>query len=209
MARPAIPPPVISTFMHEALGDYRRRIKSATRDASQHAAYNPANSDESEHMEKAVFAAGCFWGVESFFREVPGVADAISGYAGGTVPNPSYKQVCSGTTGHAEAVEVTYDPTVVSYDQLLDVYFTNHDPTTPNRQGPDVGSQYRSVIFAITPEQDAKARRKIEQLTAAKRFKRPIVTAVEPFRNFYRAEEYHQRYFEKNGLPSCHVQIPD
>lgn len=160
-------------------------------------------------METAVFGAGCFWGVESFFREVPGVADAISGYAGGTVPNPSYKQVCSGTTGHAEVVQVSYDPAKVSYDRLLDVYFANHDPTTLNRQGPDTGSQYRSVIFVLTPGQEQKARDKIRELTDAHRFKRPIVTAVEPFRNFYRAEEYHQRYFEKNGLPSCHVRMPE
>src|SRR5579864_5547307 len=134
-------------------------------------------------METAVFGAGCFWGVESFFREVPGVVDAVSGYAGGAAANPTYRQVCSGNTGHAEAVQVTYDPAKVSYDRLLDVYFANHDPTTLNRQGPDAGSQYRSVIFAMTPAQEQKARQKIEQLTAAKRFKRPIVTAVEPFRN--------------------------
>jgi len=160
-------------------------------------------------METAVFGAGCFWGVESFFREVPGVVDAVSGYAGGNVANPSYKQVCSGNTGHAEVVQVTYDPAKVSYDRLLDVYFANHDPTTMNRQGPDVGSQYRSVIFVETPEQESKAKQKIERLTQAKRYKRPIVTSVEPFRNFYRAEEYHQRYFEKNGLPSCHVRMPE
>src|SRR5579872_793757 len=156
-------------------------------------------------MEKAIFGAGCFWGVQSFFREVPGVVDAVSGYAGGTVPNPGYRQVCSGNTGHAEVVEVTYDPAKVSYDQLLDIYFGNHDPTTRNRQGPDVGDQYRSVIFTLDAEQERKANAKIAQLTQEKRFPRPIVTAVEPFRNFYRAEEYHQRYFEKNGLPSCHV----
>jgi len=160
-------------------------------------------------METAVFGAGCFWGVESFFREVPGVADAVCGYAGGSVSNPTYKQVCSGTTGHAEVVQVTYDPATVSYDRLLDVYFANHDPTTLNRQGPDAGSQYRSVIFAMTPEQEQSARKRIAELTEARKFKRPIVTAVEPFRNFYGAEEYHQRYFEKNGLPSCHVRMPD
>lgn len=160
-------------------------------------------------MEKAVFGAGCFWGVESFFREIPGVIDAVSGYAGGTIPDPGYRQVCSGTTGHAEVVEVTFDPAKVSYDRLLDVFFANHDPTTMNRQGPDVGSQYRSVIFTMTPEQEQAARQKIGQLSAAGKFRRPIVTAVEPFRNFYRAEEYHQRYFEKNGLPSCHVTLPD
>jgi peptide-methionine (S)-S-oxide reductase len=160
-------------------------------------------------METAVFGAGCFWGVESFFREVPGVEDAVCGYAGGSVPNPTYKQVCNGNTGHAEVVEVTYDPAKVSYDRLLDVFFANHDPTTMNRQGPDVGSQYRSAVFAKTPEQEQIAKRKIEQLTQAGRFKRPIVTSVEPFRNFYPAEEYHQRYFEKHGMPSCHVRMPE
>jgi len=160
-------------------------------------------------MEKAIFGAGCFWGVESFFREVPGVVNAVSGYAGGNLPNPTYKQVCSGNTGHAEVVEVTFDPAKVSYDQLLDIYFANHDPTTLNRQGPDMGSQYRSVIFTLDPEQERKAKSKIGQLTQEKRFRRPIVTSVEPFRNFYRAEEYHQRYFEKNGLPSCHVRMPE
>jgi peptide-methionine (S)-S-oxide reductase len=160
-------------------------------------------------MEKATFGAGCFWGVESFFREVPGVVDAVAGYAGGAVANPTYRQVCTDTTGHAEVVQVAYDPAEVSYDRLLDVFFANHDPTMLNRQGPDAGSQYRSVIFAHTPEQEALARAKIDQLTKAGRFRRPIVTAVEPFRNFYRAEEYHQRYFEKNGLPSCHVSLPD
>jgi peptide-methionine (S)-S-oxide reductase len=160
-------------------------------------------------METAVFGAGCFWGVESFFREVPGVEDAVCGYAGGSVPNPTYKQVCNGNTGHAEVVEVTYEPAKVSYDRLLDVFFANHDPTTMNRQGPDVGSQYRSAVFAKTPEQEQIAKRKIEQLTQAGRFKRSIVTSVEPFRNFYRAEEYHQRYFEKHGMPSCHVRMPE
>ena len=160
-------------------------------------------------METATFGAGCFWGVESFFREVPGVVDAASGYAGGGLASPTYRQVCSGSTGHAEVVQVAYDPAKVGYDRLLEVFFANHDPTTLNRQGPDVGSQYRSAIFAHTPEQEAQARAKIDALTKAGRFRRPIVTQVEPFGNFYRAEEYHQRYFEKNGLPSCHVTLPD
>jgi peptide-methionine (S)-S-oxide reductase len=159
-------------------------------------------------VEKATFGAGCFWGVESFFRDVPGVGDAISGYAGGKLDHPTYRQVCTDTTGHAEVVQVSYDPTKVSYDRLLDVFFANHDPTTLNRQGSDRGSQYRSVIFAHTAEQETKARAKIEVLEKANRFKKPIVTAVEPFGNFFRAEEYHQRYFEKNGLPSCHVKLP-
>ena len=160
-------------------------------------------------MEKATFGAGCFWGVESFFREVPGVADAVCGYTGGKSDNPTYKQVCTGTTSHAEVVQVTYDPAKVDFDRLLDVFFMNHDPTTLNRQGPDVGTQYRSVVFAHSPDQEMAARLKMEALTKAGRFKRPIVTTIEPFRNFFRAEEYHQRYFEKNGLPSCHVKYSE
>ena len=160
-------------------------------------------------MEKATFGAGCFWGVESFFREVPGVTDAVAGYAGGDVDNPTYKQVCTGHTGHAEVVQVTFDPARVGYDKLLSVFFANHDPTTLNRQGPDVGSQYRSAIFTHSPEQEKAAREKVDALTKTGRFKRPIVTTIEPFKNFNRAEEYHQRYFEKNGLPSCHVRMPE
>lgn len=160
-------------------------------------------------MEKATFGAGCFWGVESFFREVPGVADAVCGYAGGHVDNPTYKQVCTDSTGHAEVVQVTYDPAKLSYDKLLDVFFANHDPTTLNRQGPDVGSQYRSAIFVHSPEQEKAAHVKIDALTKAGRFKRSIATTIEPYKSFYRAEEYHQRYFEKNGLPSCHVRMPE
>jgi len=159
-------------------------------------------------MEQATFGSGCFWGVESFFREVPGVQDAVVGYAGGALANPTYRQVCTDTTGHAEVVQVTYDPAKVSYDRLLDVFFANHDPTTLNRQGPDTGSQYRSVVFAHNSEQEAKARAKIAALSQAGRFRRPIVTQVEPFESFYRAEEYHQRYFEKNGLPSGHGKLP-
>jgi peptide-methionine (S)-S-oxide reductase len=156
--------------------------------------------------EKAVFAAGCFWGVESAFRAVPGVLDAVVGYTGGRTENPTYPQVCTGTTGHAEAVEVTYDPARVTFDDLLDVFFENHDPTTPNRQGPDVGEQYRSAIFFRSPDQESKARAKIEALAAAKRFRRPIVTQVAPAAAFWRAEEYHQRYFEKKGIaPTCHL----
>lgn len=160
-------------------------------------------------MENATFGAGCFWGVESFFRAVPGVIDAVVGYAGGAVDNPTYRQVCSNKTGHAEVVQLSYDPGKVNYDRLLDVFFANHDPTTLNRQGPDYGSQYRSVVFAHSVDQERQARMKVEALTKAGRFKKPIVTAIEPFRNFYPAEDYHQRYFEKNGLPSCHVNFPE
>jgi peptide-methionine (S)-S-oxide reductase len=158
-------------------------------------------------MAQATFGAGCFWGVESFFREVPGVIDAVSGYAGGQTQNPTYRDVCSDRTGHAEVVQVTFDPQTVSYEALLDVFFRNHDPTQLNRQGPDVGTQYRSAIFFHSPEQERAARAKKEAL--AGRFKRPIVTSIEPAPAFWRAEEYHQRYFEKNGLPSCHVRMPE
>jgi peptide-methionine (S)-S-oxide reductase len=158
-------------------------------------------------MERATFGAGCFWGVESFFREVPGVLDAVAGYAGGHTERPTYKDVCSDRTGHAEVVQVTFDPQKVSYDKLLDVFFQNHDPTQLNRQGPDVGTQYRSAIFTHSPEQERVARAKKEAL--AGRFKRPTVTSIEPAQTFWRAEEYHQRYLEKNGLPSCHVRMPE
>jgi len=153
----------------------------------------------------ASFAAGCFWGVEARFRDVPGVLDAVSGYMGGHTDNPSYRQVCSGDTGHAETVQVTFDPDKVSYAELLDVFFELHNPTTLNRQGPDVGSQYRSVVFWHEPQQRELAREKIEQLDASGRWPDPIVTQVVPANRFWRAEEYHQRYFEKNGGGFCHV----
>ena len=158
------------------------------------------------NLEKATFAAGCFWGVESFFRAIPGVTDAIVGYTGGRTANPTYEEVCTGRTGHAEAVEVTYDPSRVSYGTLLQIFFDNHDPTTPNRQGPDVGEQYRSAVFTHSPDQEREARAKVDELTAAKRFRRSIVTQIVPAVPFYPAEEYHQRYFEKQGIaPTCHV----
>lgn len=158
------------------------------------------------NLEKATFAAGCFWGVESFFRAIPGVTDAVVGYTGGRTVDPTYEQVCTGRTGHAEAVLVTYDPSRVRYGTLLQVFFDNHDPTTPNRQGPDVGEQYRSAVFTHTPEQEREARAKVEELTGAKRFRRPVVTQIVPAAPFYPAEEYHQRYFEKKGIaPTCHV----
>jgi peptide-methionine (S)-S-oxide reductase len=155
--------------------------------------------------EKATFAAGCFWGVEAAFRQVPGVIDTAVGYSGGHTQNPSYKQVCTDTTGHAEVVEVTYDPSRVSYDQLLETFWNEHDPTQLNRQGPDVGTQYRSVIFYHTPEQQAAAIASKEQLERAGRFSRPIVTEIVPAATFNRAEEYHQQYLEKRGLASCNI----
>jgi peptide-methionine (S)-S-oxide reductase len=159
-------------------------------------------------MEKATFGAGCFWGVESFFREVPGVIDAVSGYAGGHTSSPSYRQVCMGTTNHAEVVQVTFDPAKVGYDKLVDLFFKMHDPTQLNRQGPDFGTQYRTVIFVHSPEQARIAKAKIAELTASARFKRPIVTTVEDAPAFWPAEDYHQRYFEKNG-GSCHVSYAE
>jgi peptide methionine sulfoxide reductase msrA/msrB len=154
---------------------------------------------------KATFGAGCFWGVEAIFREVKGVVDTHVGYAGGTTANPTYKQVCYENTNHAEVVEVEYDPAQVSYDQLLEVFWSSHDPTTLNRQGPDHGTQYRSVIFTHSPEQLAAAKASIAAQDAAKRFPRPIVTQVAEAPVFTLAEEYHQRYFEKTGQANCHV----
>lgn len=154
-------------------------------------------------MAKALFGAGCFWGVEDFFRQVPGVEDAISGYAGGHVNDPTYRQVCSGMTNHAEVVEVTYDPARVDYGHLVDVFFANHDPTQFNRQGPDIGSQYRSVIFTYGDDQAVVADARKAALIAAGT---KVVTVIEPAPTFWAAEEYHQRYFEKNGLPSCHLR---
>ena len=156
-------------------------------------------------MEKATFAAGCFWGVEAAFRRLPGVAATRVGYTGGTVPSPDYKLVCSGTTGHAEAVEVAYDPARVTYDELLRTYWDEHDPTQKNRQGLDVGSQYRSAIFVHSPEQEAAARAAIEAEQA--RYDRPIVTEIVPAGDFWEAEDYHQQYLEKRGLASCTVEL--
>jgi len=155
--------------------------------------------------ETATFAAGCFWGVESAFREVPGVLDATVGYAGGQTEEPTYRQVCTGRTGHAESVLVEYDPARVSYEDLLKVFFENHDPTQKNRQGPDVGTQYRSAIFTHSPEQEQAAHATVTKLTETGRFRRPIATEIVPATTFWRAEDYHQRYFEKHGIAACHV----
>jgi peptide-methionine (S)-S-oxide reductase len=155
-------------------------------------------------LEKATFGAGCFWGVEVAFRQVPGVVDATAGYLGGTLPNPTYEDVCTGRTGHAEVVEVRYDPSRVSYDDLLNVFWSSHDPTTLNRQGPDRGTQYRSAIFYHNDAQRGAAITSKDRW--AERFSSPIVTEITPASTFYRAEEYHQRYLEKRGLASCHVK---
>ena len=157
-------------------------------------------------LQKATFGAGCFWGVEAAFRRVDGVVSTQVGYSGGRTADPTYEDVCTGRTGHAEAVEVTYDPARVSYDELLRVFWENHDPTTPNRQGPDVGEQYRSAVFFHSPEQEAAAKASVASLEAAKRFRRPIVTQIVPAGQFYRAEDYHQQYLEKRGQASCHIR---
>jgi peptide-methionine (S)-S-oxide reductase len=158
--------------------------------------------------EVATLAGGCFWCLEAVFDDLRGVEDVVSGYSGGTIPNPTYEQVCTGTTGHAEVVQVTFDPAVISFRDLLEVFFSIHDPTTLNRQGADVGTQYRSAILYHTPAQQATAEAVIRDLTAARMYGNPIVTEVTPFRAFYPAEDYHQRYFERNpNQPYCRVVV--
>ena len=153
--------------------------------------------------EIATLAGGCFWCLEAVYIEMRGVESVTSGYMGGTVENPTYEAVCSGRTGHAEAVQVKFDPTVVSYRDILDVFWGIHDPTTLNRQGNDVGTQYRSVVFYYSPEQKAAAEASIKKLTASHRFSQPIVTQVVAATDFWKAEEYHQHYLDKNGLSNC------
>jgi peptide-methionine (S)-S-oxide reductase len=155
--------------------------------------------------QTATFAAGCFWGVEAAFRQVPGVVDTAVGYTGGSLPNPTYEDVCTDRTGHAEAVRVEFDPSQVSYEALLDVFWANHDPTTKNRQGPDVGTQYRSAIFVHDAEQERIASASKERQEMSGTFRRPIVTEIVPEKEFWRAEDYHQRYLEKRGLAHCKI----
>jgi peptide-methionine (S)-S-oxide reductase len=156
-------------------------------------------------MQKATFGAGCFWGVEEAFRHIKGVASTAVGYMGGTLSSPTYEDVCTDKTGHVEVVQVEYDPAQVSYEELLKIFWENHDPTTLNRQGPDVGTQYRSIVFYHTPEQKTAALACKEKLQQSGRFKRSIVTAIEPASTFWRAEEYHQKYLEKHGRTHCHL----
>lgn len=163
------------------------------------------NADTESSVRTATFGAGCFWGVEARFRQREGVLEATSGYMGGHLENPSYRQVCTGNTGHAEVVQVRYDEGRVAYQDLLELFFDLHDPTTMNRQGPDVGSQYRSVIFTHDESQEHIARDTIASLAEAGRWSRPIVTALESAAEFWPAEEYHQRYLEKNGLDLCPI----
>jgi peptide-methionine (S)-S-oxide reductase len=158
-----------------------------------------------ESRELATFGAGCFWGVEATFRGVSGVLDAAAGYLGGTLANPTYEQVCRGDTGHAEAVQVEFDPKQVSYDDLLEVFWGSHDPTTRDRQGPDVGTQYRSAIFFHSPEQETTALASRERQEGSGRFPRPIATEITAASEFYRAEEYHQCYLEKRGVSHCNL----
>ena len=156
-------------------------------------------------IEKATFGAGCFWGVEAKFNEMTGVLDTAVGYEGGTLEHPTYKEVCTDRTGHAEVVQVTFDPARVSYERLLDAFFALHDPTQLNRQGPDWGSQYRSAIFTHSDDQAAAASEKIAELNASGTFRKPVVTQVAPSTSFWKAEEYHQKYLEKRGMVSCHI----
>jgi peptide-methionine (S)-S-oxide reductase len=178
----------------------RRRMMGTS--AIPPATENPAKA---KPMKKATFGAGCFWGVEATFRRVPGVIDAAVGYAGGHTVDPTYKEVCTDRTGHAEVVQVEYDPSRVSYARLLDVFWSSHDPTQVNRQGPDFGTQYRTVIFYHDDEQKAEAEASKKWLDESGRFSRPIATQIVPAGPFDRAEEYHQRYLEKRGLENCHL----
>ncbi len=155
--------------------------------------------------EIATFGAGCFWGVEAAFRQVRGVLDAVVGYSGGKTENPTYQDVCTDRTGHAEVVQVSFDPALVSYEKLLDAFWKMHDPTQVNRQGPDFGTQYRTAIFFHSPEQEVIAKKAKAALNASGKFRRPIATEITPAGPFYRAEEYHQRYLEKRGAASCHL----
>jgi peptide-methionine (S)-S-oxide reductase len=182
-----------------ALAGGRPRVKTASKTTGQH------KKVENSKMEKATFAAGCFWGVEETFRQIKGVTDTMVGYTGGTTENPTYEQVCRSKTGHAEAVQVTYDPTKVTYEQLLDVFWKNHDPTQIDRQGPDYGTQYRSAIFYHTPEQQKIALESKNKLDKSGKYSKPIATQIISAVEFYKAEDYHQKYLEKRGLSNCHI----
>ncbi len=168
----------------------------------------PLLKASTQKLEQAAFAAGCFWGVEAAFDQVKGVVTATSGYMGGKLKNPTYKDVSTDKTGHAESVCLEYDPSIVSYDKLLEVFWKIHNPTTPNRQGPDIGSQYRSIIFYYTPQQQKLAQESLKNLELSKKFTKPIVTEIVPAQEFYKAEDYHQKYFQKRGIkPTCSVPL--
>lgn len=164
----------------------------------------PEIGERPAQLEKATFGAGCFWGVEATFRQMPGVWRTLVGYSGGHKDNPTYKEVCEDNTGHAEVVQVEYDPTKVKYDELLQIFWENHNPTTLNRQGPDVGTQYRSAIFYHNDEQKQLAERSKQDLSASGKWSKPIVTEITAAKPFYEAEDYHQQYLEKRGMSSCH-----
>ncbi len=182
-----------------------KRLERATNSPSNQPAINPSVTGEQNMPQLATFGAGCFWGVEATFRQLPGVLDAAVGYAGGQVENPTYEQVCTDTTGHAEVVQLQFDPEHISYEELVEAFFRLHDPTTKNRQGPDVGRQYRSVIFTHDLAQEAVAREVTQRVAASGRFARPVVTQIAPATTFFRAEEYHQQYLAKHGRGSCHL----
>jgi peptide-methionine (S)-S-oxide reductase len=165
----------------------------------------PRKTKKKPPTETATFAAGCFWGVEELFRAIPGVVDTMVGYTGGTTVNPSYEQVCTDATGHAEAVQIVFNPAIISYEKLLDLFWSNHNPTTKNKQGPDVGSQYRSVIFYESDAQKKVAEQSKAALEKSGIWKDPIVTEIVPAQHFYGAEDYHQQYLAKRGLGSCHL----
>lgn len=167
-----------------------------------------ANATHNSSTEQAMFGAGCFWGVESYFQQVPGVIETSVGYSGGKVDNPTYRQVCTDTTGHAEVIHIVFDPSKVTYEKLVRHFFHMHDPTQLNRQGPDYGRQYRSAIFTYSDLQRATASKVRDTLTASGKYKRPIVTEIAPAAPFWKAEDYHQKYFDKNGGESCHI-APD
>jgi len=171
-------------------------------------AQRPEQASISKALEVATFAAGCFWCTEAVFDQLKGVVKVASGYSGGNSPNPSYEEVCTGDTGHAESIEITFDPSIITFKDLLQIFFTTHDPTTYNRQGGDVGTQYRSAIFYHNPEQEKTARKVIQEFNESKVWKKPIVTEVVPYREFYKAEDYHQDYYVKNSRqPYCRVVI--
>ena len=189
--------------MHVDAGERNGCESQAGKAEASDVASDEVSGGMGDNLERATFAAGCFWGVEAAFRQVEGVVSTRVGYAGGQTENPTYKEVCTNRTGHAESVEITYDPQRVSYQDLLDVFWSIHDPTQHNRQGPDVGSQYRSAIFYHSEAQAKAAMESKRKLEASGKFKRPIATEIAPAGRFYRAEDYHQQYYEKRGIGSC------
>ncbi len=201
---PSVPNTHPMTKPREYLRTYKcTRIFYAARDVVQQLCYDIVMTN-TDSRALATFGAGCFWGVEDVFMQVPGVLETAVGYMGGTLEEPTYEMVCTDSTGHAEVVQIAYDPSIVSYDQLLNVFWENHNPTTMNRQGPDIGSQYRSVIFYHSDEQKHAAEQSLKQLDASGTWKSPVITAIEPAQTFWRAEDYHQKYHLKNG-GSCHI----